>query len=183
MKVCLDPGHGGNEPGAIGPTGLREADVNLAVCRLVKDKLTAAGYEVVMTREGDETVSLKQRAVIANKAEVDAFLSVHCNAVTDRSIRGIETWHHGTVLGRRLAGCIQKAMMEAFPDHVDRGANDDRRLCRGGLYVLRATEKLAALVEMEFISNPEMEALMKTDEYREKVARALVAGLQNYFEG
>lgn len=183
MKICIDPGHGGSESGAVGEDGLREADVNLAVCLLVRDDLAAAGYEVAMTREKDETVSLRRRAQISNRAKVEVFLSVHCNAVTDRAVQGIETWHHGSVKGRRLAGCVQRTMMEAFPGHVDRGADVDAKLYQNGLAVLRETKAPAALVEMEFISRPEMEALMVTQDYREKVARALVAGIKDYIGG
>lgn len=184
MRVMIDPGHGGEDPGAIGRGGLREADVALAICLLLKKQLSAVGVEVFMTRESDITVPLPRRAVMANAVEADIFLSVHCNSTVDPEVHGIETWfHRGSAKGRKLAERIQRSLMAAFADHVDRGAGEDTKLYRDGLYILRATKMPAALAEIEFISNPGMEDLMRFYTYREAVAKALAAGLEKYFEG
>ena len=92
-RIVIDPGHGGKDPGAVGPTGLYEKDVNLTVSRLLRDNLQAKGYEVVMTRDTDVFVDLLERSAIANKNKADLFISVHANASPRRSARGIETYY------------------------------------------------------------------------------------------
>jgi N-acetylmuramoyl-L-alanine amidase len=91
-RVVVDAGHGGRDTGAIGPHGLREKDVTLAIAERLMEKLRAAGLEVVMTRDDDTYVSLNERTRIANEANADLFLSVHCNAAKRRKLTGVETW-------------------------------------------------------------------------------------------
>jgi N-acetylmuramoyl-L-alanine amidase len=86
-RVCIDPGHGGDDPGAVGPTGLREKDVTLAVCGLLADMLVRTGQiEVRFTRDGDyvpggsASLDLYARCRIANQWGADIFISVHCNS-------------------------------------------------------------------------------------------------------
>lgn len=91
-RVLLDPGHGGADPGAIGPTGLHEADVTVDVARRAAKALAKDGITVVVTRDDDRTVSLEQRAALANASAADLFVSLHCNAADNRSKRGVETY-------------------------------------------------------------------------------------------
>jgi N-acetylmuramoyl-L-alanine amidase len=92
--VVLDPGHGGSDPGAIGPRGLKEKDVILAIAREVRRILEeGARAQVVLTREGDTYLSLEQRTRIANARNADLFISIHANASTHRNIRGVETYY------------------------------------------------------------------------------------------
>jgi N-acetylmuramoyl-L-alanine amidase len=90
--VVLDAGHGGQDEGALGPTGLREKDLVLDVTRRVARRLSAAGLRVVLTRRDDRFLSLEQRTAVANDARADLFLSIHANASTSHSPRGIETY-------------------------------------------------------------------------------------------
>src|SRR5260370_29679452 len=93
FRVVIDPGHGGSNTGA--PTrlpGAFEKRVTLAVARLVAGELRARGFAVVLTRERDEFLTLRERARRANAATPDCFISLHANASGDRSRRGIETW-------------------------------------------------------------------------------------------
>jgi N-acetylmuramoyl-L-alanine amidase len=90
--VVLDAGHGGQDEGAIGPTGLREKDLVLDVTRRLARRLVAAGIHVVLTRRDDRFLSLEQRTNVANDARADLFLSIHANASTSRMPRGIETY-------------------------------------------------------------------------------------------
>ena len=96
--VVIDPGHGGRDPGAVGANGSRESDRNLEMALLVRDLLRVRdpGLEVLMTRESDEYVSLGSRTRLANSAMADLFVSIHCNAATNRSARGIETYFLST---------------------------------------------------------------------------------------
>jgi N-acetylmuramoyl-L-alanine amidase len=89
----LDPGHGGKDPGAIGPTGLREKDVVLALGRMVRDRLRKdRSFEVRMTRDGDVFVPLEERTAMANEAGADVFVSLHINASRNHQAEGISTY-------------------------------------------------------------------------------------------
>ncbi|HEX6159575.1 MAG TPA: N-acetylmuramoyl-L-alanine amidase, partial [Thermoanaerobaculia bacterium] len=91
--IVIDPGHGGKEVGAVGPGGLMEKDVTLALCRKLADALAAkTGARVVLTREDDSVVSLDQRTAIANQYKADLFLSVHTNAAVVKGAKGSETY-------------------------------------------------------------------------------------------
>jgi len=93
LHVVLDPGHGGNDPGAIGPDGVKEKDVNLAVCRRLKGFLEGRGAKVTMTRGGDEFIELEDRAVIASTVGADILVSVHANASPDDGASGFEVFY------------------------------------------------------------------------------------------
>jgi N-acetylmuramoyl-L-alanine amidase len=93
-RIVIDPGHGGHDPGAVGPSGLQEKDVVLAVGlrlrELIREEL---GLDVVMTRSTDVFIPLEERTAIANKVNADLFLSVHANAAANRNAAGIETYY------------------------------------------------------------------------------------------
>jgi N-acetylmuramoyl-L-alanine amidase len=91
--IVVDPGHGGEDPGAIGVAGLREAAVTLRIARALRPKLEAQGLRVVLTRESDRTVSLEERTAIAEGMQGDLFLSVHANAAPRKALAGIETYY------------------------------------------------------------------------------------------
>jgi len=91
-RVVVDAGHGGRDTGAVGPHGVREKDLALAIAKKVAARLTALGFQVVMTRKGDAFLSLDERTRIANEAHADLFVSVHCNAARRRKLAGVETW-------------------------------------------------------------------------------------------
>lgn len=78
--VVIDPGHGGEDPGAIGKYSSKEKDINLSISKLVKEKLTNAGYKVLLTREDDIFIPLVKRTQFANDNKADIFISIHCNA-------------------------------------------------------------------------------------------------------
>ncbi len=91
-RIALDPGHGGSDPGAIGPAGTREKDVTLAVARKVAPALARAGIQVMLTRDDDRFVSLEERTARANAFNADLFLSIHCNAAENHAKHGVETY-------------------------------------------------------------------------------------------
>jgi len=96
QTVVLDPGHGGADPGAIGVGGLREKDVTLELARRVAPRLRERGFLVVLTREGDRTLSLEERTAIAAGSRGDLFVSLHANAAPRRGVRGVETYYLDT---------------------------------------------------------------------------------------
>jgi N-acetylmuramoyl-L-alanine amidase len=93
QTIVLDPGHGGNDPGAIGVGGLREKDVTLRLALALEPRLRARGFSVVMTRNGDRTLSLEERTAIAEASGGDVFVSLHANAASRRALHGIETYY------------------------------------------------------------------------------------------
>jgi N-acetylmuramoyl-L-alanine amidase len=178
--VALDAGHGGSDSGAVGVTGLKEKDVNLAITLALDVYLRAAGIDTVLTRSGDTFPTLQDRARIANEARATIFVSVHNNAAADPNARGAETFYQGTpekysVEGRRLAEAIQKEVVEAL-GCVDRKA----RTHWNNLYVLNNTLMPAALVEVGFLTNAQEEALLKDPAYRARAAEAIGRGILIY---
>jgi len=106
-KVVLDPGHGGNDPGAPTTVGFWEKDITLDVAQRLRILLVEGGFEVALTRERDESVSLRERAQFANVQRGDLFVSIHFNSLPTRSYRGIETYYLGATNDprvERLAG-------------------------------------------------------------------------------
>jgi N-acetylmuramoyl-L-alanine amidase len=91
-RIVLDPGHGGYDAGAIGPTGLKEKDVTLDVAKRTAPILQREGLDVVLTREDDRFVSLEERTARANQVSADLFVSIHCNAAENRARHGVETY-------------------------------------------------------------------------------------------
>jgi N-acetylmuramoyl-L-alanine amidase len=90
--VVIDAGHGGSNSGAIGAAGIFEKHLTLVLARAVRDDLVARGFEVVLTRERDATLTLRQRVAVANQRNADLFISIHANASPGRVQRGFETF-------------------------------------------------------------------------------------------
>ena len=175
--ICIDPGHGGKDPGAVGPSGLKEAQVVLAVALLMKAELLAAGdCKVVLTRGDDRFLELHERAAIANEAGANVFLSIHCNSAT-RPAMGIETFiARKTWVSFPLGEDIQDALCAEFPGHTDRG------LKRAGFAVLRRTNMAAALAELEFIHVDCGERHLADKKVQRRYAQALVRGVRRFLE-
>ncbi|HQH99638.1 MAG TPA: N-acetylmuramoyl-L-alanine amidase [Deltaproteobacteria bacterium] len=91
-KIVIDPGHGGKDPGAISPSGIREKDITLEIGKLLARRLKEQGFEVFLTRSRDEFLTLEERTVFANKKRADLFISVHINSHQNPSVSGIETY-------------------------------------------------------------------------------------------
>lgn len=177
--IALDPGHGGSDPGAVGPTEVEEKNITLAVSIKLRDLLTAAGCAVVMTRETDTDVSypdspagveLQARVAVANNAGADVFISLHCNAAASPQAHGTETWyyHDGEPLAQVLTVCLADTGL------ANRGAK------QGSFYVLKYTLMPAVLVEMAFITNPEEETKLADPAFQACVAAAIKQGLLSW---
>lgn len=174
-RICLDPGHGGEDPGAVGRSGLKEKDINLQVALKVAEQLIEK-YAVNMTRVDDEYVSLSKRCEIANQSKSQLFVSIHCNAAENTGANGIETYHYyASDRGRHLARGIQWGLI-ALTDRKDRGVKE------AGFQVLRGTVMPAALVELGFISNDEEEKLLQNEEYQVACAKSIVRGIEEFFD-
>ncbi len=92
-RIVIDPGHGGRDPGAISPWGVKEKDVNLTIAKYLADILKKKGFKVYLTRTGDYFISLKQRVQFTKKHKADLFISVHANSNRSRKIKGLEVYY------------------------------------------------------------------------------------------
>lgn len=185
--ITIDPGHGGSDPGAIGPTGVQEKDVTLPIAKALKKALEAKGAKVFMTRTTDVDVyapnasgpdELQARVNVGNYNSSDLFVSVHINSFTNPNVGGIATYYYDkTPYDTKLASRIQSQIAG------ESGFGGDRGIQPGNLYVLRHSAMPAVLVELGFISNPSEEALLKTEKTQENFADEIAAGIENYFRG
>ncbi|WP_409272322.1 N-acetylmuramoyl-L-alanine amidase [Neobacillus sp. SCS-31] len=178
-KILIDPGHGGKDPGAIGPTGLREKDVVLSTGLLLKRELESQGAIVYMTRSTDVFLELPQRTAIANASDYDAFISLHANANTSRTPRGTETYYNTTVnfngvKSATMASDIQRNLVSSIGT-PSRGVKEQT------FYVNRMNELPSILIELAFISNKTEESLMRSDTFKKNSAIGIRKGLEVYF--
>ena len=149
MKICIDPGHGGYDPGAVNHNvGVTEKALALKIAALLGGELASRGYDVFFTRELDTFIPLGFRTKIANNEKADLFISVHLNAAADPAAQGIETWYYeGSRESERLAAIVQRELKDQFLAK-NRGIKSTR-----GFYVLKHTAMPAILVETGFITN------------------------------
>ena len=188
--IVLDPGHGGYDPGAIGPNGLRESELNLEVTRHAAAALERAGYPTVMTRNAYHGMNLVNRAQIALRLKARAFVSVHHNAASwaPSAIPGSEMYHQvASAESKRLAGLIYEEIVAALSAYAvpwvtsGAGVTWRTRASNGDDWyaMVRQPKGIpAALAELAFISNPaEADLLTDPDVQRvegEAVARGVI---------
>lgn len=190
--VVLDPGHGGDEPGAVGPAGTREKDVNLAIAFETKRQLEAQGATVVLTRTGDYRITLASRAAIAQALRPTVFLSIHHNAEPDqhRPTPGAETYYQiASADSKRAAGLVYEELLAAFSAYaidwvadLDAGAKYRLRDDGGDYYgILNRTAGVpAVLSEAAFISNPPEERLLNDPVFQAVEAAAFTRAVIRY---
>ena len=192
FTICLDPGHGGQ--GHVpdykrGPTGVREAEVNLRVAFHLREMLQQVGATVIMTRDDDSYVSLPMRSQIANEKGADFFISLHHNGLDNPKVNYTSTWYHGDADDSRqsldLARYIQQGVSDALqlPTSPASGLYSDKLITASGFGVLRLTECPAVLCEASFLSNPEEEERLKAEDYLRKEAFGYFLGIARYVEG
>jgi len=180
-KVFIDPGHGGNDNGAAWGEKfdyLEEDDLNLIIAFLLRYELLLNGFDVRLSREKDEPVTLGRRVALANYWPADIFVSIHADAFHNITAKGISThiYTHASQESLILAAWIQTGLIKKFMDHTNRGVK------KSNFYVLRHTNMPAVLVECEFISNPETRRFLKEPENQLALAQAIGKGIQKNFE-
>ncbi|MBR3498599.1 MAG: N-acetylmuramoyl-L-alanine amidase [Selenomonadaceae bacterium] len=187
-KIVIDPGHGGNDAGAIGPTGVMEKNVTLKVSLELKKLLEAEGATVILTRETDRTVSEKgakasdieelgARCDVANRNGADIFISIHADSFTRPEARGTTGYYYSKSTsgrGQKLADCIRRNLVEQLgtPSRGTQPCN---------FYVVKHTDMPATLIELGFISNKDEEKLLDSKEGVLKAAQGIFDGIEDYF--
>ena len=202
--VIIDPGHGGNDAGAVNHLGT-EAYYNLKVGRLLRDQLSKYGFKVVMTRNSDRFLSLKQRVQVANKYKNAIYVSIHFNSIGGRArneARGIETFtlspagvpHYGRSLKASdaldLAGNKQDSANIALATAIHWGTRKklkskgmsvpDRGIRRARFSVLTGVNHPAILFEGGFMSHPTESRLIHSSIYQETLAQAFCESIIFY---
>ncbi|MEW9667251.1 SH3 domain-containing protein [Ammoniphilus sp. 3BR4] len=174
--ILVDPGHGGNDSGAIGPhLGTLEKQINLKVSELLGSKLRAAGAKVVFSRENDRKISLQERVNVSINKQVDAFISVHHNTSENYRINGVITYFYSNGEDRSLANAIQKEV-------VKRTGLTDLKARYGDYFVLRENPQLAVLCELGFLTNYQEEVILNTNNFQDQAAEGIFQGILKYFE-
>ncbi len=178
LKIAIDAGHGGTELGAIGCLNDNEKDVNLEISKILKEKLETNGANVIMTREDDSFVGLNDRVEIANKNNAQIFISIHNNALPDSASHlkstGSETYYFYPQ-SKELA----KDVVEALAKETGFKNNGAKAQ---SFAVVRNTNCPAILVEVGYIINPEDNAKLIDKNYQNKIAEAILHGLENYLK-
>ena len=222
VVVAIDPGHGGEDPGAVGPSGLREKDVVLAVALKLRDRINSVpGMRAMLTRDADFFVPLHERVRKARRVQADLFVSIHADAFFTPQARGASVfalsangasstaarWMANKENAADLVGGVSnavvkdpqvlRAMVEMSTDAqikdslkigrevLDRigrvGALHKRSVEQAGFAVLKAPDIPSILVETAFISNPEEEALLRSEAYQDQLVEARHTGIRRWF--
>ena len=179
LRIVIDPGHGGSQNGAIGPTGLKEKDVNLAASLTLAELLRKRGADVSLTRFTDSTLGLAERVSLADSFGADILVSLHHNALPDGVNPYADTLGPSTRYyhpqSRRLAGAVQDEIVRALK-LPDEGVYYDN------LALARPNFCLAILVEAAYIMLPEQERLLRDPRYPDRLAGAIADGIAAFLK-
>jgi N-acetylmuramoyl-L-alanine amidase len=209
-KVILDPGHGGADIGREGEFGLLEKDITLAICREVKRVLERKeGIQVVLTRQGDDTIGLTERTELANRENGDLFISIHCNGWLSSEAHGVETYFLSPAKTEWDASVAKQenASIDAAHDidfilwdivqnlYIQESATlaeavqsrlteemglHDRGVKQAGFRVLVGAYMPAILVEVGFLSNKDEARMLADHSFHTKLAQALTSAVLNF---
>lgn len=178
--IVLDPGHGGNDEGAKSST-VMEKKITLTTACLTKTFLEDLGYRVILTRSRDIYISPSGRATIANKNEGDLFVSIHFNAASNPSAKGIEVFYYNQEKSKRSQSSRQLANNILYY-LLDETASISRGVKKANHLVTRETVMPAVLVEGGFITNPEERDRLKDRAHLSKIADAIAKGIDKYLK-
>lgn len=174
--VVIDAGHGGADKGAWFPqSGLVEKDINLSVAKTLAQQLKDEGFHVLLTRDEDAYIELAERALRANAARADVFVSIHVNRYPqDSRCRGAQTFYQrGSAAGQLLAALVQQELRTIDP-------TNKREAIAADYKVLRDSHMPGVLVEIGFATNSQDRQLIMDPEYRTAVAMAIRNGLVRF---
>ncbi len=185
--VCVDPGHGGTDPGKVGINGQLEKDINLAIAKKLKTYLEASDVTVVLTRDKDmglyssgdahkKMADMRKRCQLIEEAKPDLVISIHQNSYHEEAIRGGQVFYYKTsVRGKKLAQILQGRF-----DYVLGDANKRQAKANDNYYLLLHVKEPIIIAECGFLSNWEEAEKLETKEYQDRLAWTLHMGIMEY---
>ncbi len=174
FKVFLDVGHGGSDPGGVGPLGLPESFVNLSVALKLKRILENRGISVMMDRKSNKFVSLEKRVEEANNSHANIFVGLYCNASKNHDLHGTTTYYYERN-SYKFAQYLENYVSDNLGLENDGVVKDD-------LYVIRNVTKIpAVLIEYAYISNKSEEQLLSSSTFRRLIALTIANAIYNYY--
>ena len=188
--VCVDPGHGGTDPGKVGINGQLEKDINLAIAKKLKTYLEASDVTVVLTRDKDmglyssgdahkKMADMRKRCQLIEEVKPDLVISIHQNSYHEEAIRGGQVFYYKTsVRGKKLAQILQ----ERF-DYVLGDANKRQAKANDNYYLLLHVKEPIIIAECGFLSNWEEAEKLETKEYQDRLAWTLHMGIMEFLNG
>lgn len=191
--ILIDPGHGGIDGGAQSKTGTIEKDINLQIALKLRDNLEEKGYKVYMTRDEDEGLyqkgntvrekkreDLNRRVEMKKETECDIFVSIHQNMFPQSKCYGAQVWYASNDNSYNLATIVQDSIKESVKDNNKRVA---KPAAEAYLILRDKYEGASILVECGFLSNPDEEARLKSDEHQSLIVEGISNGIDKYFDG
>lgn len=191
--IIIDAGHGGEDGGAQGATGVLEKDINLSIAKILKQMFVSSGFKVEMTRDDDisiydsnaETIrqkkvsDLRNRLKIINSNENGVLISVHQNKFTDSKYSGAQVFYaQKNQLSRELAEQMKKSITGLLqPDNTR-----EIKPCNKNIFLLWESKIPSVVVECGFLSNVEEEAKLKDPEYQKQIAFAIYCGFLQFWK-
>lgn len=185
--VCVDPGHGGTDPGKVGINGQLEKDINLAIAKKLKTYLEASDVTVVLTRDKDmglyssgdahkKMADMRKRCQLIEEVKPDLVISIHQNSYHEEAIRGGQVFYYKTsVRGKKLAQILQGRF-----DYVLGDANKRQAKANDNYYLLLHVKEPIIIAECGFLSNWEEAEKLETKEYQDRLAWTLHMGIMEY---
>ena len=172
-KIILDPGHGGEDPGAFTSDGQPEKILTLQTARETARLLREEGAIVYLTRDEDRRSNLQDVAEFANKTGADIFISIHYNSIDNSNISGTETYYYNPI-SRNFAAIMHEAIVRGIK-------RKDHGMHRTPFYVVKNTNVPSVLLEPVYISNPEESYLAKAASFQQELAESILKGVKSYF--
>lgn len=187
--IVLDAGHGDFDPGKVGVNGELEKDINLSIVLKLKDLLEEEGFTIYLTRDEDELLgdpnsnSKKKQDMIARIEmieEIDPMftVSIHQNSFTNPDVSGPQVFYYKD---STESAAIANIMQDVLNQYLEPAKNREPQ-SNDNYYLLTRTPTPTIIVECGFLSNPSEAALLSSDEYQDKVARAIYLGILSYYE-
>lgn len=174
-KIVIDPGHGGDDPGAVVTFSEKhEADHTLTTALLLKKELENLGATVILTRESDKSVSLENRAQLSNREKANAFISLHFDSGPNSNASGT-TGYYFTSTSENLAQTVNKYIARNLT-LKSQGTKFQNFL------VLRENKQPSILLELGYLNNPDDNKLIESTEYQENIAKSIASALKEYFQ-
>lgn len=171
--IVIDPGHGGDDPGATGYNGILEKNINLKTALYLAKFLKAKGANVFLTRQTDIKKNLPDIVSFANRIGADIYLGVHYNSLDNPQITGTETYYYHEH-SRRLADAVHRSLVQGI-------RRKDRGVRQAMLYTIHHTNMPAVLLEPVYMTGNQEGALIASPSFQKEVARDIAEGVENYF--